>query len=480
MTYAFTFDASACTGCKACQVACQDKNQLPDGVLWRRVYEVSGGGWQQQGSAWMTDVFAYNLSIACNHCVHPKCAGVCPVDAYVQRPDGIVYIDERKCTGCGYCAWACPYSAPRYNPDLRHMTKCNFCMDNLDLGLPPACVAACPLRVLDFTVIRDQPSESGAGFQQLWETPGVEHPFPLPEYSRTQPHLAIRPHVGMRNGQAKAISNQEEINPRHAPRGEWHILLARIFEEGPLVLFTLFAQAAAGLAGVLAFTGLPVVRLGLFFQVIAYLVGAGIFAFWHLKTPRNAWRALSHLQKSWLSREILMAAVFGLAWFVVLAQIVEQGSQPVKLLRETNFHVWLWLPALAGLGFVHSMAQVYRIKAVPGWNTWRTNAAFVLTMGVLGLVIFSREAGLASVWIPLLVLLAAEAGLALSAGRGVGITVNRLRVILIGAAMAGLAAAAWGAEGGSGWLSASIALILIAQEILGRALFYTALDERVM
>ncbi|MCA1899756.1 MAG: 4Fe-4S binding protein, partial [Chloroflexi bacterium] len=115
MTYAFTFDASACSGCKACQEACKDKNNLPVGVLWRRVVEVSGGEWIRTGDAWTNTVFAYNLSIACNHCRHPKCAGVCPTDAYVHRPDGIVYIDSSKCMGCGYCAWACPYNAPRYN-----------------------------------------------------------------------------------------------------------------------------------------------------------------------------------------------------------------------------------------------------------------------------------------------------------------------------------------------------------------------------
>ena len=56
MPYAFTFDASACTGCKTCQVACKDKNNLPTGVLWRRVYEISGGDWAQRGSAWQNSV----------------------------------------------------------------------------------------------------------------------------------------------------------------------------------------------------------------------------------------------------------------------------------------------------------------------------------------------------------------------------------------------------------------------------------------
>ena len=51
MTYAFSFDANSCSGCKACQLACKDKNNLPLGVLWRRVYEISGGTWQPQGEA---------------------------------------------------------------------------------------------------------------------------------------------------------------------------------------------------------------------------------------------------------------------------------------------------------------------------------------------------------------------------------------------------------------------------------------------
>ncbi len=135
MTYAFTFDASSCSGCKACQAACKDKNNLPLGVLWRRVYEVTGGEWTQTGEAWTSTVFAYNLSIACNHCVHPKCAGVCPVDAYEVRADGIVLINTQKCIGCGYCAWACPYDAPQVDQSAGHMTKCDLCYDNLDAGL---------------------------------------------------------------------------------------------------------------------------------------------------------------------------------------------------------------------------------------------------------------------------------------------------------------------------------------------------------
>ncbi len=54
------------SGCKACQAACKDKHNLPVGILWRRVYEVAGGGWTRRGEAWLSTVFAYNVSLACN------------------------------------------------------------------------------------------------------------------------------------------------------------------------------------------------------------------------------------------------------------------------------------------------------------------------------------------------------------------------------------------------------------------------------
>ena len=203
MTYAFTFDASACSGCKACQIACKDKNQLPVGVLWRRVYEVSGGTWKQYGNAWVNNIFAYNLSIACNHCVHPKCAGVCPTDAYVQRDDGIVYIDVSRCIGCGYCNWACPYHVPQYNPGLGCMTKCDFCADLIDEGGSPACVTSCQMRVLHFGDIEVLRAQYGTN----------DDIYPLPPPNLTKPALVLTCHPDSVWGidQGARIGNWEEI-----------------------------------------------------------------------------------------------------------------------------------------------------------------------------------------------------------------------------------------------------------------------------
>ena len=147
---AFFFDSSTCSGCKTCQMACKDKNDLPVGQVWRRVYEVTGGGWRKDGATWKQDVFAYNLSLSCNHCEDPICARNCPTRAIRKREDGIVQIDQGSCIGCKYCSWVCPYSAPQFNSEIGAMGKCDFCADYIYQGNNPSCVDACPMRAQDF------------------------------------------------------------------------------------------------------------------------------------------------------------------------------------------------------------------------------------------------------------------------------------------------------------------------------------------
>ena len=400
MTYAFTFDATFCSGCKACQAACKDKNNLPVGVLWRRVAEISGGEWKKDGEAWTNTVFAYNLSMSCNHCAHPKCAGVCPVDAYGVREDGIVFLDTTKCMGCGYCAWACPYGAPQYDPEAGHMTKCDFCLDQLEQGLPPACAAACPMRVLDMTEIREQRVEISAGEiengkMELWNTPGTEHPFPLPTFSHTEPRLAIQPHAAMKNVEEKTVANFEEIQPR----------TPSAWEEVPLILFTLLGQLSVGGFWAMSWMFPPlwalakpdttVLRL-MPFVLIGISLGAGMLAsFAHLGTKKNAWRVLSHLSHSWLSREVLFSGLFGLGWLYT--------TWEGMILKRMTIEVW-GITATLGLGLVYSMAQVYRLPAAPGWNTWRTNAGFPVTALLLGLAgmapLLAYELGMTGFQIP--------------------------------------------------------------------------------
>jgi anaerobic dimethyl sulfoxide reductase subunit B (iron-sulfur subunit) len=377
MMYAFTFDAGTCTGCKACQAACKDKNVLPTGLLWRRVYEVSGGEWMQEGEAWHNTVFAYNLSIACNHCVHPKCAGVCPADAYSVRPDGIVLIDSRKCIGCGYCGWACPYDAPRMDHANGRMTKCDLCHDNLDAGLPPACVAACPMRCLELVQCEQEDLENQG--LKLWELPGTEHPYPLPKFSRTEPHLLLKPHHAMTNeGYGARVSNREETAPLDR--------IGDARQEIPLVIFSLLVQMAVG--AVWAITALhwlvgdgsPYIQIfGVPWLSVGLLMVIGIMAsIFHMGRPFSAWRSLSHLRKSWLSREILSVLIFSTTWITLTC------LWQLQLVSSTNSSILLLILAVLGLWIIHSMQNIYRLRSKPGWNTGRTYLEFLLSAIGLG------------------------------------------------------------------------------------------------
>ncbi|CAH5994513.1 Anaerobic dimethyl sulfoxide reductase chain B [Klebsiella variicola] len=81
--YGFFIDSARCTGCKTCELACKDYKNLTPEVSFRRIYEYAGGDWQEDNGVWQQNVFAYYLSIACNHCEDPACTKVCPSGAMV-------------------------------------------------------------------------------------------------------------------------------------------------------------------------------------------------------------------------------------------------------------------------------------------------------------------------------------------------------------------------------------------------------------
>ncbi|MET0087244.1 MAG: 4Fe-4S dicluster domain-containing protein [Sedimenticola sp.] len=131
-----------CIGCRACEIACKDKNGLPPGPRFRRVQYIEGGEFP--------DVFAFKVNISCNHCAEPACLPTCPTGAIFKRKkDGVVDIDSTLCIGCRRCEASCPYGAPQFIPELNIVSKCNMCVDELDAGRKPYCVMACMMRVLD-------------------------------------------------------------------------------------------------------------------------------------------------------------------------------------------------------------------------------------------------------------------------------------------------------------------------------------------
>jgi len=186
--YGFYFDASVCSGCKACMTACKDKNNLPVGMNWRKVTEYGGGSWVPAAAHpdlyIANNVYSYAVSTACMHCQNPACLAACPTGAIYKRDDGVVLIDQTKCVGCRYCEWACPYGAPQFSAETGVMTKCNMCQDLMAQGQNPACVDACVMRAL-------QVGELDALRAQYGTVNAIE-PLPVADY--TQPSLVLTPH----------------------------------------------------------------------------------------------------------------------------------------------------------------------------------------------------------------------------------------------------------------------------------------------
>jgi anaerobic dimethyl sulfoxide reductase subunit B (iron-sulfur subunit) len=175
---AFYFDQTRCTGCHTCVVACKDWNDLPaELVNWRWVNTYEEGKFP--------DVRVYHVTASCNHCEKPACAEACPEDAITKRdPDGIVLIDKEKCTGCRVCEDACPYGAVQFRSDETPLAeKCTFCVDRIDNAESPVCVAACPMRALDFGPLPELSKRPGVVRQ-------IKH---LPDAAKTTGALVIKP-----------------------------------------------------------------------------------------------------------------------------------------------------------------------------------------------------------------------------------------------------------------------------------------------
>ncbi|MBJ9640383.1 4Fe-4S binding protein, partial [Citrobacter sp. FDAARGOS_156] len=147
-----------------------------------------GGDWQEDNGVWHQNVFAYYLSIACNHCEDPACTKVCPSGAMHKREDGFVVVDEDVCIGCRYCHMACPYGAPQYNAAKGHMTKCDGCHERVAEGKKPICVESCPLRALDFGPIEELRKKHGT----------LAAVAPLPGAHFTKPSIVIKPNANSR------------------------------------------------------------------------------------------------------------------------------------------------------------------------------------------------------------------------------------------------------------------------------------------
>lgn len=176
MAIGFYFDMTRCIGCRACQVACKDKNRLDVGMTFRNAHTYSTGSFPS------VDMFSCTFS--CNHCDEPACVANCPTGAMFKSEDGAVLHQDDVCIGCKTCVNSCPYQVPVIDEEQGISRKCDSCIAIRTAGGQPACVAGCPNRALDFGEIEDLKAKYGEDLVN--ET--TVHPDP----SMTGPSLLIK------------------------------------------------------------------------------------------------------------------------------------------------------------------------------------------------------------------------------------------------------------------------------------------------
>jgi formate dehydrogenase iron-sulfur subunit len=165
----FYTDTTVCIGCKACEVACKQWNQLPsanggvgtlsgnsydntgalDGMHWRHVKFIEQFPEDRKDGRWLL------MSDVCKHCVQAGCLEVCPTGAIIRTEFDTVVIQSNTCNGCRDCIGACPFGVIDINPVSNTAQKCTLCYDRLQGGLEPACSKACPTKSIQFGTIRE-------------------------------------------------------------------------------------------------------------------------------------------------------------------------------------------------------------------------------------------------------------------------------------------------------------------------------------
>ena len=349
--YAFEVDLDACSGCKACVVACHTLNGLDDGESWRDVGELHGGA--KRNSVHQT------VTTACHHCADPACANGCPTLAYEKDPDtGIVRHLDDQCIGCRYCELKCPYEVPKFNDRLGIVRKCDMCHGRLAEGEAPACVQACPNEAIRIRIV---PLE-----EILGRSTGSDRLLPGTVTSDyTQPSTVFK---NLREDAQPRAADAETVEPAH---GHFPLVWMLVMTQAGagLLLFDFLERASVGsIAGWHAILGAALAYVGLAGSVL------------HLGRPAQAWRAFLGWRKSWLSREII---VFG-AWGGAIATVI------------AGF--WLWpgnrllqlgaggMAALLGLAGVACSIMVYADTRRAFWRLDWTTARFALTTVALGAV----------------------------------------------------------------------------------------------
>jgi formate dehydrogenase iron-sulfur subunit len=178
-TVAKLIDVSKCIGCKACQTACMEWNDLRDEVgtttgIYDNPRDLSEHSWTvmrfSEYENTEGDLEWLIRKDGCMHCEDPGCLKACPSPgAIVQYTNGIVDFHEENCIGCGYCVTGCPFNVPRISKKDNRAYKCTLCSDRVAVGQEPACVKTCPTGAIMFGTKEDMKQQAADRVEDLKE-----------------------------------------------------------------------------------------------------------------------------------------------------------------------------------------------------------------------------------------------------------------------------------------------------------------------
>jgi len=397
--HGFFFTADNCIACHACEAACSEKNDLPPHIAFRSVGYVEGGSWPSYQRL--------NISMACNHCDDPVCLKGCPTRAYTKFAEyGAVLQDPDICFGCGYCTWVCPYNAPQLDTQAGHVSKCNMCVDRLEVGLKPACVSACLAGALDFGIIETTPANRVQAETVIpgFPTPDITHPNIRFQQVKSLPRALTRPDSMpvqyVKTEQGAGGVHRPAVDDDGRARGWGFRKLGT--RENPLVVFTLISQAVVGAFALLFLAPLfgvelltaannPVAYPAFLFGLIGVETFALVLSTMHLGRPHRFYRAFNNLRWSPVSREVAGIAVFYnlLGAYTLLTGVPVLTSWLPAGMVAAFAPVIGWATVVAGLAALWFMHRIYRIPARPFWNHWQVLTSFYGSMLALGALLIA-------------------------------------------------------------------------------------------
>ncbi|HLA77497.1 MAG TPA: 4Fe-4S dicluster domain-containing protein, partial [Vicinamibacteria bacterium] len=149
-------DTTLCVGCRGCEAACSEANNLPapagDSAVLEGRRSTTPTAFTVVNQATAASGAVRYAKSQCLHCLDPACASACPVRALEKTASGPVVYHRDRCMGCRYCMVACPFGVPKYEYDrpVPYVRKCSFCAERQAAGKPPACTEVCPSGALLF------------------------------------------------------------------------------------------------------------------------------------------------------------------------------------------------------------------------------------------------------------------------------------------------------------------------------------------